>query len=110
MNMASTTVPSQQARSLTRKPIALAIAASLIGVASLTSCSPSAPNADASTPTVTKATDVQIAPAPPAKPRPGRFPAKPVSALPMSLILKGNTRIAPKIPLAACGSPSRRGF
>lgn len=71
--MASTTVPSPQAssltdrRNLTRKPIALAIAASLIGVASLTGCSPSAPNADTSTPTVTKATDAQIAPGAPGK-------------------------------------------
>ncbi|MBW0281351.1 glucan 1,4-alpha-glucosidase [Shewanella xiamenensis] len=69
--MALTTVPSQQARSLThrrnltRKPIALAIAASLIGIASLTGCSPSAPNTDTSTQTVTKATDAQIAPGAP---------------------------------------------
>jgi len=75
MNMASTTVPLQQARSfsdrcnLSRKPIALAIAASLIGVASLTGCSPSAPNADTSTPTVAKSTNAnaQIAPGAPGK-------------------------------------------
>ena len=71
--MALTTVPSQQARSLThrrnltRKPIALAIAASIIGVASLTGCSPSAPNADTSTPAVIKATVAQIAPGAPGK-------------------------------------------
>lgn len=70
MNMESTTVRSfSDRRNLSRKPIALAIAASLIGVASLTGCSPSAPNADVSTPTVAKSSDanVQIAPGAPGK-------------------------------------------
>lgn len=68
MNMESTTVHSfSDRRNLSRKPIALAIAASLIGVASLTGCSPSAPNADVSTPTVAKSANAQIAPGAPGK-------------------------------------------
>lgn len=123
MNMPFTEQPKQDcgqlkqhSSSLTLKPIALAITASLIGLASLSACSPIADKSASSTTSNAVSNNeintasYNIAPVLPAKRQLGHSPAKPVLAHPMSLIPKGNIKIASKTPLAGCGSRLRRGF